>query len=89
MLNKIQTVILEKAPKLCTTSAQLHKAMDGFAGSQICTFIGLFQDNYFLMYTTVVGSDIIDFPNAVAFEAPCPPFCTKGGGGKPELFAWS
>jgi hypothetical protein len=82
MLNKIQTIILKDHPsKVCKTSKELNTEMQKFVGKKICTFIGLVQDNYYLMFTAVEGDDIIAVADAVAFEAPCPPYCGKGGGG--------
>jgi hypothetical protein len=88
MLNKIQTITLPAPPVVVNDFKELNTAMSAFAGKPICTFIGLSQDHYYVMFTEVLEGDIIAVDKAVGFIAPCPPFCTKGGNEKAELFAW-
>jgi hypothetical protein len=78
MLNKIQKIHLAKVPEpIYKTSAELEIAMQIFRGKQICMFIGQSHDQSFLMFTEVYKDGGLALDKAVAFDAPCPPFCGK------------
>ena len=89
MLNKIQTIVLDGPPaKVCDTTAELSSEMQKFGKAKICMFLGVFQDHYYIMYTSFYDDSTVNVNEAVAFAPPCPPYCGKGGGGNEPLYVW-
>jgi hypothetical protein len=78
MLNKIQRKNLDQAPAvICKTSAKLAKELDKLGGQKIVVFLAHSADGTLLMFGPEVDGTV-DKNKAIAFEIPCPPFCTKG-----------
>jgi hypothetical protein len=88
LLKLMENHLGEQPAKICTTTAELADAMQGLAGKKICTYLAHHSGTTYFMYAEVEENNIINTGGAVALVAPCPPYCTKGGGENAGLYAW-